>query len=214
MTNLLESLRLIQNKTRYFFIKNKNISIISNNCLGADISSKCSLPFNSPTVNLQIVPDDFLKFCKNIDYYLNEPLIELTQPTKSQEIKILRLFGKPSNELGFPLGSVDDVLIVFQHYQSFQDAYDCWERRKVRSFAENRKFIFLVEKEYEKEANDFLSSNLPNSHLFTWGWECPSPAAIFVPKVGEVHFMSYKSAFKAYYEHNFNIVSFKKYIRV
>lgn len=52
------------------FLKNKDVAIIANNCCGADICHTYGLRFNSPTVNLQILPCDFPKFCSNLDYYL------------------------------------------------------------------------------------------------------------------------------------------------
>ena len=35
----------------------KDISIIANNCIGADISRKLYLKYNSPTVNMQVLPN-------------------------------------------------------------------------------------------------------------------------------------------------------------
>lgn len=48
-----------------------DITLISSNCNGGCILSDLHLRFNSPFVNLWLPPKDFLKFCENIEHYLN-----------------------------------------------------------------------------------------------------------------------------------------------
>ena len=50
----------------------KNIpSIISNNCSGVFLYKEFGCKYLSPTINLQLSPSDYLKFCKiNIDSFI------------------------------------------------------------------------------------------------------------------------------------------------
>ena len=57
-------------------LKNSDFTIISSICLGGVISHKLGLKFMSPTVNLFIEPSSFVKFCKNLPFYFEQPLVE------------------------------------------------------------------------------------------------------------------------------------------
>lgn len=65
-------------------IKGRNISIISNNCMGAEISHNLGMRFNSPIVNLQIMPEDYIRFCSNLIYYMSEDIQECVDFTQHQ----------------------------------------------------------------------------------------------------------------------------------
>ena len=120
---------IIKNRRRK--VKNKNISIIANNCIGAHISGKLGLRYNSPTVNLQILPSQYVKFITNLKFYLDKDLCELDEINELQEKKIFELYGRKSKELGFPLGIIDnDIIVCFQHYKTFHEAKIDWDRRK------------------------------------------------------------------------------------
>ena len=71
-----ETLELVMNKKNILKLKNSDFTIISSNCLGGVISHKLGLKFMSPTVNLFIEPSSFVKFCKNLTYYFEQPLVE------------------------------------------------------------------------------------------------------------------------------------------
>ncbi len=51
-------------------LKNKNFTVLSNNCVGGVILHELGERFNSPTVNLFFKAEDYLKFLENLDYYL------------------------------------------------------------------------------------------------------------------------------------------------
>lgn len=53
---------------------NKDISIISMNCVGGCVYHDYGLRFMSPTINLSFSASDFVKFCENIEGYLAEEL--------------------------------------------------------------------------------------------------------------------------------------------
>ena len=51
-------------------LKNKDFTILSCNCAAGIIYHRYDHPFLSPTINLWIEQNEFLKFVSNLDYYL------------------------------------------------------------------------------------------------------------------------------------------------
>lgn len=96
-------------------LKNKDFTLISNNCNGGVILHDLGLPFNSPFVNLWIKPHDYIKMLSSLEEYL------------SYELFCVEEKGVP-----YPVGQLKDIRIYFQHYPSFEDAKEKWERRKNR----------------------------------------------------------------------------------
>ena len=58
-------------------LKNKDYSIISNNCWGGVVSRDRGIKYNSPTCGLFFYAKDYLKFLSNLDYYLNSEMTEI-----------------------------------------------------------------------------------------------------------------------------------------
>lgn len=54
---------------------NRNFTIFSQNCIGGIMYHDLGMQFNSPTVNLLFTPRDFIKFMKNIQWYLEQEII-------------------------------------------------------------------------------------------------------------------------------------------
>ena len=54
--------QIIIKSRRMIARKSSEYSIIVNNCIGADISKKAGMRFNSPTVNLQILLGQYCDF--------------------------------------------------------------------------------------------------------------------------------------------------------
>lgn len=84
---------------------NNRFSILSTNCIGGIIYHNLSIQFQSPTVNLWIKNRDYIKMIQNLKYYLEQELVEVID-----------------KEVKYPIGRIDDVLIHFNHYKSFNEA--------------------------------------------------------------------------------------------
>lgn len=143
------------------------MTIISNNCLAGSIYHDFGLRFDSPTINIQILPEQYAKFCSNIKHYMNSDVIEISPDNfdETQINMIINMFGFIPHE--FPYGLCDDILIVFQHYKSFDEAVQCWNRRKRRIDYNNMKFMFWLEHEgYLKCGIDFDNCNLKKQVMF------------------------------------------------
>lgn len=113
--------KLYENNCKLHYKGDDNISILSSNCVGGEVYYDLGLPFNSPTINLWMTQPDFLKFAKNLDYYLNCPLLF------SKELK--KKYACPVAELG---ELEKKITLIFLHYKDQMQAEQCWEKRKRR----------------------------------------------------------------------------------
>ena len=108
-------------------VKNKDFSIISNNCWAGRVYQYLDMPYLSPTAGLYFFAPDYIKFVKNLKGYLDTPL-EFIAPEESKHFEEL----KKRNQLSKPIGRLNDVEIVFLHYSSEEEAFEKWNRRKER----------------------------------------------------------------------------------
>lgn len=97
-------------------------TIISTNCVGGIISHNLGMKFMSPTVNLTICNRDFLKFITNFEHYLNCELV---------------IDPEGIAKKACPVGNLDDIEIIFNHYKTFEEAKEKWNERKKRINFEN-----------------------------------------------------------------------------
>lgn len=131
-------------------LKNRDVSIISSNCSGAFIYYDLGMRYLSPTVNLSIEMNDFVKMVKDLRWYMEQELVELNEKSEC------------------PMGMLGDVKIYFIHYDSFKDAKTKWEERKKRINWDN---IFIVGSEKDQCTYDTIKNfeQLPykNKVIFT-----------------------------------------------
>lgn len=90
------------------------------NCTGGILYHDLGLQFLSPTVNLYMKAEDFIKFCENVKYYIS---IEEMQPCLDSDI---------IQERKYPVAYLDDILLYLVHYHSVEDAQCKWNERKHR----------------------------------------------------------------------------------
>lgn len=154
----------------------RDISILSNNCISGFLYHKYNLEFKSPTVNLQMKPSDFIKYIKNIDYYNGIELKEVHNPDPAPFIELGGV-----GEIKFPVGQIDDIVIYFQHYNTFEEAKDKWQTRG-RRINKDRMVAVLVDTNCtENEVNDFLRINIPKRFVsFESSWSRLVPNQYFV----------------------------------
>lgn len=132
-------------------LKNFNPTIISSNCNGGIIYHDLGLTFNSPTINLSMDTDDFIRLVSNLKYYLEQEIYEI----------------KDEN-YDFPCGMLEDIKIRFNHYKTFEEAVDKWNERKKRINWDN---IFIMAIDGDNATYDSLKNfeELPyqNKVIFT-----------------------------------------------
>jgi uncharacterized protein (DUF1919 family) len=102
---------------------NRDITLLTSNCMGGLILHDLNLPFLSPTIDLMIDSKEFIRLCLNLEYYLQKKLLflEIDQP--------------------YPVARLEDITISFTHYSSREEAEYKWEERKKRI---NRDNLFIL----------------------------------------------------------------------
>lgn len=105
---------------RWLTLNQQKVSIFANQCWGGYASNTLGLQFLSPTVNMWFGANNFFKMLGSLEYYMN-----LDPTLKSEKMDPVR------NRL-YPVVRIGDVEIHMNHYNSFQEAYDAWNRRKQR----------------------------------------------------------------------------------
>lgn len=148
------------------------LTIISNNCSAAALYQDENMVYGSPTIILQILPQEYTKFCKNLEHYMNCDVKPYTEFSDIHRQYCEEFYGQLPY---FPCGIIDDVMILFQHYKTFDEARQKWNLRKSRVNYDNIGFVFILEKPYLKEAVEFGNAGLPNSVLFTRNFDVDVP---------------------------------------
>lgn len=104
-------------------LKNKDFTIIASNCNGTLMYHDLGLRYLTPTVNLAIGMDDFVKMAEKLEHYMEQEIVEV------------------KGEEGCPVGLLGDIRINFVHYDTFEEGVKKWEERKKRIHWEN---LFLI----------------------------------------------------------------------
>lgn len=90
------------------------------NCTGGIISHNLGLQFLSPTVNLYMNAEDFIKFCENLSFYIGIDKFEICTD---------------ENVIGdrtYPIAYLGDLTLYLVHYSSVEEAEKKWNERKRR----------------------------------------------------------------------------------
>jgi len=129
--NIIPKLKIIYSQwCRRRKLKHTDFTIISNNCwAGTAVYQPFGLKYNTPTVGMGFVDDDYIRFLENIDCYLSmTPEFINPKDAKYYEIK-RKQYGR---EIDYPVACLGDVTLWFTHYKTADEALDKWERRKRR----------------------------------------------------------------------------------
>lgn len=123
---------------RFRRIRKIGMSIISNNCAGGLLYNYFGCRFQSPTINLQMSPEDYLRFCENLDHYCS---LDISEESPMNAVELFKTLG--GTTIGFPVGRLGDLTLLFQHYDSFQQAVCKWDERKKRIDFDRLFFVFV-----------------------------------------------------------------------
>lgn len=172
---------------RTICIKNKDITIISNNCWGGLMYQSCGLKYNSPLVGLYFYAPEYIEFLKNLRYNLEQPLHFIPK----SESKYKNLMAK--DYIIGVLGNTG-IEIVFMHYHSESEILEKWERRKSRMNYDNMivKFSDSDSARDDKYIKEFDALPFEHKVCFT-GKAFPECKSVICMK-------EYKNQGYAYYE--------------
>lgn len=144
-------------------LKNRDYTIISNNCYGGIVSRDFGLLYNSPTCGLFFYSKEYLKFLNDLKAHIDSELVELRVEESAYRDLLMPKYGT-----NIVLGKCLDAEIVFLHYSSFAEAKEKWDRRKARVNYDN--LIIKYNDQNQFEECDFYSfEKLPykNKLFFT-----------------------------------------------
>ena len=139
------------NKKNIQKLKNTTFTLISNNCNAGFLYHDLGLKFRSPFINLWLKPDDFIKYLKNINHYMN------------QSLKFIK-----EDDISYPVALLDDIKIYFMHYENEEIAREKWIERTKRIDLDNLFILFLdVESCTYQNLLDFEALPFKNKVFFT-----------------------------------------------
>ncbi len=117
---LIKKMRIYYNNS---LLRNKKVTIISNNCWGGFMYQEYNLPYNSPFIGLFLFAPDYIKMLENLKEYLNKELIFIERDQSQYTLYV---------NSSYPIGLLNDVEIHFLHYKSNDEAKRKWNKRVQR----------------------------------------------------------------------------------
>lgn len=127
---------------KYIKIRRNTPSIFSNNCWGGLTYHSLDLEFASPLINMFENNADYLKLLGNLKKYMAE------------ELKLISTKYEDDLDIYYPIVKCGDITLHFNHYNSFEQAKLCWERRKKRINWDN--LLVMMYTEERDLANEFI----------------------------------------------------------
>ena len=94
-------------------LKNKNFTIICDNCWAGKVYQELGLPYQTPFVGMFVFSPDYIKMLKNLKHYLSGN-IPLKFVKESKYIKDI--------DNAYPLALLDDIELHFLHYADEEEA--------------------------------------------------------------------------------------------
>lgn len=127
-------------------VKNEDVTILCNCCIGGTMYNDLGLRFLSPTVNLFFGHHGFIDLVKNLDEYEDAKLIktdkfDINEHNVHSPVCLLRKAGLP------------DIEIHFLHYDTYEEAVKKWHERYKRI---NKDKIFLVIEAMDKHEHELI----------------------------------------------------------
>lgn len=164
-------------------INNKDFSIICNNCWGGYVYRRYGMSYLTPTVGLYFWADDFVKFCKNLRYYLQECTLVFI----SYRDSVHRDYYERAGCQDRPIARLGDVEICFLHYENEEEARRKWETRAKCVNYNNLIFKFSEMNECsEEDIEEFDSLRADKKILFVSEKYNHYSSAVVIQKDGPV----------------------------
>lgn len=103
---------------KYRQLQRSKLSIFSVICFGGLISHTLGLPFRSPLVNMWIPDTEYIKFLRFPRIYMEEK-INYREDAWDENLHVY-----------YPVGTIGDISLQFNHYKNFEQAVTKWNERK------------------------------------------------------------------------------------
>lgn len=146
-------------------LKNKNFTIISDNCWGGFVYQYFGLKYNTPFIGLFLFSPDYINLLKNFNQVISNEL-KFIEPEESRYKDILKSYGTYGI---YPIGILNkNIEIHFLHYKTEQEALQKWTNRVKRINYDKILFKFCDRDLCsEKLIKEFDNLNLNNKICFT-----------------------------------------------
>ena len=107
-------------------IKDKDFTIICNNCYAGHIYEALNIQYRTPTIGLYFFAEDYIDFLISLKENINS---DITFISKSRH----KACRKEHEILNYPIGLINEKIEVhFLHYKTKEEALNKWNRRKER----------------------------------------------------------------------------------
>ena len=127
---IVSHLRKMRYAIKRWQLRNRDFSLLSNNCIGALYMHDIHQPLLTPMVNAGMVPKEYLKFLRNIEYYLSLEITMVPEESNSKQ----------------QYGYIGDVHVWFEHFKYADEPREKWNIRRKRVNMNNL-FILMTEKD-------------------------------------------------------------------
>lgn len=157
-------------------LRNKSVSIVSNDCWGGFMYRYLRLPFNSPFIGLFVMPADYVRI-------LADPSI-LSSPLEFIPKAYSRWLDKIPHPQDYPVGLLPSgIEIHFLHYPDRETARAKWTRR-VRRLDWDNAIVKLSDNYHttREDMNRFDALPYREKVLFTGTPQPPLQSAIYLPE--------------------------------
>ena len=139
-------------RTKKFFrrigLKNRDFTIISNNCTAGYVYQYFGLPYRTPTAGIFLEANDYVKLASNPKKYFIGAKLQFINPADSKNLE--RYYD--SYDWGnYPVAKLIDIEIYFMHYPDQKAAENMWYRRSQRINFENMFFLFTENESFSKQ---------------------------------------------------------------
>ena len=104
-----------------------------------------NIPYLSPTAGVYFFAEDYMRFVKNLRYYMSHEVRSITANESAHKETLYKL-----HQENVPIGLIDDVEVVFLHYKTFEEAVEKWNRRKSRINWDN----LYIKMSFQNECKD------------------------------------------------------------
>lgn len=183
---------MFRNKRERSKLTNRTFTLFAQNCIGSVMYHDLGQQFRSPTINMLCTPKDFIRFMKDIHWFLEQPIRFL-----------------PSDK-NYPVGEIGGVQIDFVHYHSENEVLLSWEKRIKRINWDNVFVLCCDEGLTDEDIMEFDRLPYKNKILFTHKKDVPAACGVYSKTFKDktdARLLEFCSIFgKRYYQRDINYV--------
>ena len=184
----------VKEKIRSIRIRNKQVTIISNNCWGGFMYQSCRIKYNSPFIGLYMYAPEYIALLRNLKYNLSQPLRFI----KHEQSKYKNIV--PTQYILGVLGDTG-IEIVFMHYHLEEEALEKWNRR-MRRINWNNMIVKFSDTDFGCSDNlieEFDKMPFEHKVCFTAKKHPKCNSVIYMPEFKDQPFVLYEWAYSYKY---------------